>query len=153
MAEGDGFVYNNFKEEVLEGAFNLATGGDTLKCFMWHTTAPNIDTHSAYADYSANEVSDGGTNYTATGETLANQDVTQDNTNDRGVFDADNVTWSSLLLTTPADATPDYAGIYDDTITTPTADLMICYWELGTTVTNGGNYTLQFGANGILLLT
>jgi len=153
MAEGDGFIFNNFKEEVMEGAFNLASGGDTLKDAMWHTTVPDIDTDTAWGDFSGNEVSDGAVNYTAGGETLANQDVTQDNANDRGVFDADNVTWSSLLLTTPADATPDYGGIYDDTIAAPTADLMICYFELGTTVTNGGNYTHQFGANGIILLT
>ena len=150
MAEGDGSIYNNFKELVMEGAFNLASGGHTLKCFMWHTTAPDIDSHTAYTDYSANEVSDGGSNYTAGGEAITSQDVTQDNTNDRGVFDAADVTWPSLLLTTPADATPDYGGIYDDT---HASDLMICNWTLGTTVTNGGNYTLQFGANGIVLLT
>jgi len=150
MAEGDGAVYNNFKEQVLNGAFNLANGGDVLKIFMWHTTAPDIDTHTAYSDYSANEVSDGAVNYTAGGETLASQAVTQDNTNDLAKFDADDVTWSSLTLTTPVDATPDYCGIYDDT---HASDLMICYWELGTTATNGGNYTRQFNASGILTLT
>jgi hypothetical protein len=149
MAEGDGGVYNNFKEQVLLGTFNLGNGGDTLKIFMWHTTAPDIDSHTAYSDYSANEVSDGSTNYTAGGETLASQAVSQDNANDLGKFDADDVTWSSLLLTTPVDATPDYCGIYDTTA----SNLMICYWELGSTATNGGNYTLQFNASGILTLT
>ena len=150
MAEGDGGVYNNFKEQVLLGTFNLGNGGDTLKIFMWHTTAPDIDTHTSYTDFSGNEVSDGAVNYTAGGETLANQAVTQDNANDRADLDADDVTWNSLLLTTPGDATPDYCGLYDDT---HASDLMISYWELGTTVTNGGNYTLQFHADGILLLT
>jgi len=149
VAEGDGGVYNNFKEQVLLGTFNLGNGGDTLKLFMWHTTAPDIDSHTAYSDYSANEVSDGSVNYTAGGETLANQAVSQDNTNDLGKFDADNVTWSSLLLTTPGTAIPGYCGIYD----TSASNLMICYWELGTTVTNGGDYTLQFHADGILTLT
>ena len=150
MAEGDGAIYNNFKELVMEGEFDLASGGDTLKLFMWHTTAPDIDSHTSYTDYSANEVADGAVNYTAGGETLANQDVTQDNANDRGIFDADDVTWSNLLLTTPGDATPDYCGIYDDT---HASDLMICYWELGATATNGGDYTLQFNATGIITLT
>ena len=150
MAEGDGAIYNNFKEQILLGELDLGNGADTIKCFMWHTTAPDIDTHTAYSDYSANEVSDGSVNYTAGGETLANQAVTQDNTNDRADFDADNVTWSSLLLTTPGDAIPDYCGLYDDT---HASKYMICYWELGTTVTNGGDYTLQFHTDGILLLT
>lgn len=149
MAEGDGAVYNNFKEQVLLGAFDLGNGGDTLKIFMWHTTVPDIDSHTAYSDYSANEVSDGGTNYTAGGETLASQAVTQDNANDLGKFDADDPTWSSLLLTTPGDATPDYCGIYSVTA----SNQMICYWELGTTPTNGGDYTLQFNGSGILTLT
>lgn len=149
MAQGDGAIYNNFKEQVMEGAFNLANGGHTLNMFMWHTTAPDIDTHTAYANYSANEVADGGVNYTAGGEALTGQDVTQDNAADRGVFDANDVTWNNLLLTTPADATPDYCGIYD---TNGGSNLMICYWELGATVTNGGNYTLQFGS-AIIYLT
>lgn len=151
MAEGDGAIYNNFKEVIMNGAFNLANGGDDIKDFMWHTTAPDIDDAApAYATYSANEVADGAVNYTAGGETLAGQSTTQDNANDRGVFDATDVTWNNLLLTTPADATPDYCGLYDDT---HGSDLMLCYWELGTTVTNGGNYTHQFGVNGIILLT
>ena len=149
MAEGDGYVYNNFKEQVLNGEFDLANGADAVKCFMWHTTAPDIDNHTDYTDYSANEVSDGAVNYTAGGETLANQATSQDNANDRGKFDADNVTWNNLLLTTPADATPDYCGIYDDTHAN---DLMIAYWELGTTVTNGGNYTLAWHADGIVYI-
>ena len=149
MAEGNGAVYNNFKEQVLLGTFDLGTAGDTLKIFMWHTTAPDIDSHTQYSDYSANEVSDGSVNYTTGGETLAGQAVTQDNTNDLAKWDATDETWSSLLLTTPGDATPDYCGIYSTTA----SNLMICYWELGTTATNGGDYTLQFHTDGIMTLT
>lgn len=148
MAEGDGAFYNDFKEKLLNKQHDFTN--DTFKLAMWHTTAPDIDVHDTWSDLSGNEVSDGGSNYTAGGEALAGQTVTQDNTNDRAAFDATDVTWSNLLLTTPVDATPDYAALYNDT---HASDLLVCYWELGTTATNGGDYTLQFGANGIFTLT
>ncbi len=149
MAEGDGFIYNNFKEQVMEGIFNLATAGDTIAVTLHTSYTPNIDTHTVRADVSATEYGT-GSGYTAGGITLAGQDVTQDNTNDRGVFDANDVTWTSLGPLTPA--TPGHAIMWDDTTTVP-VDALIAYWELGTTATNGGNYTLQWGANGIILLT
>lgn len=151
MAQGDGALYNNFKEQVMEGVFNLATGGHTLKVTLHTSYTPNIDTHTVWADsgVSSTEYGTAG-NYTAGGATLGSQDVTQDNANDRGVFDAADVTWNSLGPLSPA--TPSHAILWDDTPTSP-ADPLIAYWELGTTATNGGNYTLQWGANGIVLLT
>lgn len=149
MAEGDGFIYNDFKEQVMSGTFNLAASGDTLKMILVSGHTPDIDTHDGYSDVSGDEYS-AGSGYTVGGETLGSQTVTQDNTNDRAAFDANDVTWSSLGALSPA--TPSDAILYDDTPTSP-ADPLIAYWELGTTATNGGDYTLQFGANGIILLT
>ena len=148
MAEGDGALYNNFKEQLMEEFFNLASGGDTVELSLHTGYTPDIDAHTQWSDVSATEYST-GTNYTAGGETLANQDATQDNTNDRGVFDADNVTWSSLGPLAGS-ATPSDAILWDNSAA---GDELICYWELGTTATNGGDYTLAFGANGIILLT
>lgn len=147
MAEGDGAIYNNFKEQVMEAAFNLASGGDTLKMMLVSGHTPNIDTHIQYSSVSADEYG-AGSGYTVTGQALTGQDVTQDDVNDRGEFDAADVTWSSLGALSPA--TPSHAILYDDT---HASDLLIAYWELGATATNGGDYTLQFGANGLILLT
>lgn len=151
MAEGDGAIYNNFKEQVMEGVYNLASGGDTLKLTLHTGYTPDIDTHTIWGDtgVSTTEYST-ASGYTAGGKTLGSQDVTQDNTNDRGAFDAADVTWTSLGALSPA--TPSHAILWDDTPTSP-ADPLIAYWELGTTATNGGDYTLQFGANGLILLT
>lgn len=149
MAQGDGLIYNNFKEQVMEGVFNLASGGHTLKQTLHTGYTPNIDTHTVWADVSATEYGT-ATGYTAGGKTLGTQDVTQDNTNDRGVFDAADVTWLALGPLSPA--TPSHTIEWDDTPTSP-ADPLICEWELGTTATNGGDYTLAFGALGIILLT
>ena len=140
MAQGDGALYNEFKEELLLG--NIDMDGHTFKMILVTGYTPNIDSHNAYADVSANEES--GTGYTATGVTLSNKAVTKDTTNDRAKFDADDVTWTGLNV-----GTPSHAILYDDT---HASDCLVAYWEV-TTATNGGNYTLQFGANGIILLT
>jgi hypothetical protein len=149
MAQGDGNLYNNFREQVMEGVFNLASGGHTLKVTLHTGYTPDIDAHTVWADVSGTEYSTAG-NYTAGGATLGSQDVTQDNDNDRGVFDAADVTWTSLGPLSPA--TPSHAILWDDTPSSP-EDPLIAYWELGTTATNGGNYTLAWGTDGIILLT
>jgi len=149
MAEGDGAIYNTFKERVMEGTYNLASGGHTLKVTLHTGYTPNIDTHTVWADVSGTEYGT-ASGYTAGGKTLGSQDTTMDTTNDRGKFDAADPTWTSLGPLSPT--TPSHAILWDDTPTSP-ADPLICYWALGTTATNGGDYTLQFGTDGIILLT
>lgn len=146
MPEGDITIYNQFKEQVLLGVHNLANGGDTIQITLHTSYTPDIDTDDVWATISGTEYGT-GSGYTAGGQTLANQAVSQDNTNDWGKFDADDVTWSSLGPLSPA--TPDYAVIWDDT---HASDSLICYILLGTTATNGGNYTISFHTNGILVL-
>ena len=140
MAQGDGALYNEFKEELLLG--NIDMDGHTFKVNLVTGYTPNIDSHNGLSDVSASEES--GTGYTAGGATLAGKAVTKDTTNDRAKFDADDVTWTGLNV-----GTPSHAILYDDT---HASDCLVAYWEV-TTATNGGNYTLQFGANGVLLLT
>ena len=147
MAEGAGAIYNNFKETVMMEMFNLSNGADTIKLTLHTAYTPDIDAHDQWADVSATEYGTAA-GYTAGGATLANQAVSQDDANDRGKFDADNVTWSSLGALTPA--TPSHAIMWDDSAA---GDELMCYWVLGTTATNGGDYTLAFGATGIILLT
>jgi len=153
MAEGDGFIYNNFKETIMNGVYNLASGGDTLKLTLHTAYTPDIDAaHSVWADTGVSSTEYGtATGYTAGGKTLGSQATAQDDTNDRASLDAASPTWTSLGALSPA--TPSDAILWDDTPTTPQADPLILYWELGSTATNGGDYTLDFGANGIMLLT
>lgn len=145
MAEGDGLIYNNFKHQVMEGEFDLLN--DTLKVILVSGHTPDIDAHTQYSDVSADEYG-AGSGYTVGGETLAGQAVTVDNANDRGVFDATDQTWSSLGPLSPA--LPTDAIMYDST---HASDLLIASWEIGVTPTNGGDYTLQWGTDGIILLT
>lgn len=141
MAEGDGHVFNNFKERVLLGEVDLVD--DTLKVALidsgWTQT---VDGEVTYATVSGDELS--GTGYSAGGETLGTKSVTQEDANDRASFDAADTVWSSIDAGTPATA-----FLYDDT---HASDIGIAYWEL-TKPTNGGDYTLQWHGNGILLVT
>lgn len=141
MAQGDGFAFNNFKEQVLIGAMNLASAGDQIKVALigpgWTQT---IDGEVTYATVSGSELS--GTGYTAGGEILGAQTVVQDDANDRAAFDGNDVTWTAIDAGTPATA-------FMYSVTAANQGMM--YWEL-TTATNGGDYTLQWGALGIMLL-
>lgn len=150
MAEGDGAIYNNFKETVMEGIFDLSSAADALKLILVSGHTPSISTHEKYADVSGDEYG-AGLGYTVGGETLTSQDVTQvDGTSNWGKFDAADVTWTSLGTLSPAQ--PTHAILYDDDPTIAPADPLIAYWVLGTTATNGGNYTIEWGSDGIITL-
>jgi len=140
MAEGDGTVYNIFKERLMEGMFDLVN--DAVKVALVTGYSPNIDTHTVWTHASGAEVT--GTGYTAGGKALAGKSVTMDTTDDEGVFDASNVTWTGLNA-----GTPSHAVMYDDEVTSPLVDPLMAYWIV-TTPSNGGNYTLQWNTEGII---
>jgi len=148
MAQGDHVIYNGFKANLMKKVFDLVN--DTWKISLVNGYTPDIDTHDQWGDtgVSSTEYGTGG-GYTAGGKTLANKSVTQDNTNDRALWDADDPTWTSLLL---SPTTPSHAILWDDTPTSP-ADPLGSYIELGTTATNGGDYTLQFSTSPSAILS
>jgi len=133
MAEGDGKCYQSFKRYLMEGKFDLT--GDTINCILVTGYTLDEDGHSAYANVSASELTD--TSYSA--QALTGLSVSSSGTGTgtavMGKWDAADVTFSSL--TTGSE--PNYAILYDDTVTSP-ADALVGAWEL-TTNTNGGNYS------------
>lgn len=145
MAEGDIVAYNDLKEQLFKGTHNLAAAGDTIKVTLHTGYTPDIDAHQVWLDTGVSTTEYGtAAGYTAGGKTLANQTVVQDDTNDRALYDADDVTWTALGPLTPA--IPDYAIIWNDTPTSP-ADPLMAYVELGVTSTvNGVDYTLQWSS-------
>jgi hypothetical protein len=148
MAQGDQVIYNGFKANLMKKVFDLVN--DTCKITLHTGYTPDIDTHDQWGDTGVSSTEYGTSGgYTAGGKTLANKTVTQDNTNDRALWDADDPTWTSLLL---SPATPGHAIIWDDTPTSP-ADPLASYIVLGTTATNGGDYTLQFSTSPSAILS
>lgn len=149
MAQGDGAVYNDFKEQLLRKVHDFAN--DSLKLTLHTGYTPNIDSHALWGDSGVSSTEYTTANgYTAGGKTLGSVTITQDNTNDRAEVDAADPVWTALGPLSPA--TPSHAILKNDTPTSP-ADPLIGYWELGTTATNGGDYTLQFNAEGFLHVT
>lgn len=95
----------------------------------------NRDTHAGYANVSASELATGN-GYTAGGATLTGVSVTQDDTNDYTQILWNNATWTA----SGGDIGPSPGAIiYDDTVTTPTADPIIGYIDFG------GNQTQASG--------
>jgi len=149
MPEGDIVSYNDLKEQLFKKIHDFVN--DTVKVTLHTGYTPNIDTHQVWADAGVSSTEYGtASGYTAGGKTLANKSVTQDNTNDRALFDADDVTWTSLGALTPA--TPSHGIIWNDTPTSP-ADPLVVYVLLGTTATNGGNYTMQWSSSPSAILS
>lgn len=138
MAEGDGLILNNFKEQLLLKTIDLVN--DTIKVALY-SVALASDDGAAPVYSTTNEIVASG--YTAGGATLSGKAVTQDDTNNWAKWDAADVTWSSLAAAAPVEA-----RIYDDT--TPSKWVLILF-ELATN-SNGADYTLAFGANGIMTL-
>ena len=137
MAEGDVTFYNIFKEDLGNKVHDLPADAITMTLHTSYT--PNIDTHHVWADVSGTEYGT-ASGYTAGGQTLDTVAWVVDDANDRADFSADSETWTALGALSPA--TPSHAIIWNNTPTSP-ADPLICYIELGTTATNGGDYSID----------
>lgn len=136
-------IYNSFKQKIMDGSIDLDT--DTIKvALVTSSYTVDQDAHEDYADIT-NEVANGN-GYTTGGESLANKAVTKDNTDNEGVFDADDVTWSASTITARG------AIVYKSTGVAGTS-WFICYLDFGSDQSSSsGNFTIQWNAEGILNL-
>jgi len=152
---------NNFKQTLLNAGVNWTS--DTVKVALGSdSTAYTFDqaNHSYVGD-----VFDGGTTaseFSGSGysrQTLANKSVTQDNTDNEGVADADDVTFSGVdgdtiqfIMVYKQVGTDDTSpgddpiiAIYDDDSAGSLADLPLS--------TNGGDVTIEWDTEGIINIT
>ncbi len=138
-------AYNDGKMKILDGTIDLDS--DTHKVSLHTSTySPNIDAHTFFSDLTNELAASGG--YTSGGESLASKTVAADDSNDRGVFDAADLTWSAL---TPS-AAFRYGVIYKDTGVTTTSPL-IAYIDFGADQDPAGSdFTIQWNVDGILYI-
>jgi len=136
-------IYNSFKRDIMNGSIDLDT--DTINVMLVTSTyTPNQDAHTKRSDVT-NEVS--GTGYSAGGAALAGKAVTVDNTDNEGVFDANDLTWSTSTITARG------AVLYKARGGASSADELICYIDFGSDKSStAGNFTLQWASEGILNL-
>lgn len=135
-------IFNAFKRRIMDGSIDLDT--DTIKvALVTSAYTPDQDAHDFFDDVT-NEVS--GTGYSAGGATLANKAVTADNTDNEGVFDADDASWSTSTITARA------AVVYKSTGTASTSNL-ICYIDFGSDkISTAGTFTIAWNSEGIVNL-
>jgi hypothetical protein len=135
-------IYNAFKKNISNGGIDLDT--DTIKvALVTSAYTPDQDAHEFFSSVT-NEVV--GTGYTAGGATLAGKTVTQDNTGNTGVFDANDVTWSASTITARG------AVIYKSTGVAGTSQL-VAYIDFGADkVSTSGDFVITWSASGILTL-
>lgn len=137
-------LFNAYKVAAMKG--QIAPTTDTIKAALLKSTwTPNIDTPVFFGDVNASESS--GTGYTAGGVTLSGIAITQDNTNDRAVLDANDI---SIASTTISDYR--YVAIYKSTGNNATSPLIGYIDLLGTKSTNGDTAYIQFNALGVFYL-
>lgn len=117
---------------------------DTIKLSLHSSSyTPNQDSHDFYDDVT-NEVSASGS-YSSGGATLS-VTTSQDNTDDEGVFDATDVSFTSATITAR------YAVIYKSTGVSSTSPL-ICLIDFGSDQTStAGTFAITFAAEGIINL-
>ncbi len=133
---------------MASGVYNTGKQGGDL--FTWTTSniqiLLNSSSYTFDADHAtvdavdANELS--GTGYSR--KTLASKTVTVDNTADECRYDAADVTWTGADFGTVA------GGVVFLQVTNDTDSVPIAWVELtSAAVTNGGDFTLQFGTDGV----
>lgn len=135
-------IYNVFKLNIMNGGIDLDT--DTIKVMLVTSAyTPNQDTHLDRADVT-NEIT--GTGYTSGGAAIGSKTVTQDDTDNEGVFDGADVTWSTATITARG------AVIYKSTGTAAT-DTLICYLDFTSDQSStGADFTIAWNAEGIINL-
>ena len=135
-------IFNSFKADMLKGDIDFEN--DTFKVMLVTSAyTPDQDAHDRVNDVT-NEVS--GTGYTAGGATLGSKTVTQDNTDNEGVFDAADTSWTTSTITARG------AVLYKDT-GTPSTSPLVGYFDFGSDkVSSAGTFLITWAAEGILNL-
>ena len=133
-------TFNSFKKNIMNGTIDLDS--DTIRvALVTDGYAPDQDAHEFFDDVD-NEVV--GAGYTADGVEITGKTVTQDDTDNEGVFDGDDVEWAASTITARAGV------IYKDTGTDATSPL-IRYHDFGEDKsTTGTTFKITWAAEGIL---
>jgi len=129
-------IYTNAKLSIGNGAIDLDT--HTFKVILLGTTHTFNAADTVLTDVSDNEIT--GTNYTAGGETLTR---TWSASGTSIKWDAADVSW------TGASFIAYHAVVYDTT-----GNVLVCSIDFGGAQTvSAGTFTIQWNADGILLVT
>lgn len=132
-------TFINILSNTIAADLSSETG---IKCALISNSAtPDFDAHDYWADLSANEVT--GTNWAAGGVVLTSTTLTA--SGGTLTFDAADVSESTTTITNARAAV-----IYDDSVTTPTADALIALVDFTADYsTVAGTFAINWNASGI----
>lgn len=144
------FAYTPFKPGILLADFDLAEAADDIRIIlvMTNTTADTEQDAQFVGSFTTLDEYDGA-NYAR--KALANQVVNTDLVNNRGEFDADNITWTALGVgTRQAQGMIVYKHVGADGV-----NPVIGWIDTGgfPFSGNGGDVTVAWNAEGILQTT
>jgi hypothetical protein len=141
-------VMNNFKRALAEAELDLASV--PIKIILTEGWVPDPDDKFVTASGAgAAEISVTGYTggYGGGGrEPLTSVTVTQNDTINKVVLDADDVVWASLA----AGATPDYASGVIETGGSDATALVLFSIDIGSAPTAGAPFTIQWHTDGVL---
>jgi len=142
-------VYDNAKEQLLLGTLDFSTDDIRVALLMTNTTADTEKSAATNAGFTTLDEFD-GSGYSAGGSALAGEAVTEDGANNRGEFDATDLTFSSVGAGTRS---IDGALVYKF-VTNFNSSIPIAWIDFSPDiVANGGDITIQWNAEGIIQLT
>ena len=148
MAAGPWVLHDKAKLYMQDGTVDLDT--HTLKVALY-TSASNVATNSVDGLAAATNQVASGNGYTTGGWTVTGAVLSEASGTVK--FDSNDPAWTAAGGT----ITAKYAVLYDDTVTTPVADPIICHCLLDTvtdvSVTDGNTLTIQLSANGYFTTT
>ena len=141
------FVYTESLADLMSGDIDLDTHDIRCRLVMTNTTADTDEDAATWAAFSVPDEMDGA-NYAAVA--LTTEAVTADTANDRGKFDADDVTFSSLGVGTRN----VLAVVVVKYVDGGNADIPIFYIDSGFSpptgvAANGGDFKVTWHADGI----
>lgn len=137
-------IYNDFKQRLISGEVDM--DNDQIWCALFPSSyTPNNDTQGVWSDVSASEIA-AGNGYAAGGTILTGVTVMVNMSTDKGIFDANDVTWPNSTITAR------YAVLYKKA--TATTSWLVAAFDFGADkASSNGDFTVQWNASGIIDLT
>ena len=141
------FVYTESLADLMSGDIDLNSDDIRCRLVMTNTTADTDEDAATWGAFGTDDEMDGA-NYAT--QALASEAVTADTGNDRGKFDATDVTFSSLGVGTRNVLAAVIVKYIDDS----DADIPIFYIDSGFNpptgvAANGGDFKITWHADGI----
>jgi len=112
-------VYDYFKEYMADGTIDL--DNDIFKAMLLTSDYSPVSTHKVKADIDGDEIS--GDGYSAGGATLSKTWNHKSGELSTMIFGASDIIWTNATITAR------YLVIYDDTVTSPVVDPLVCVFD------------------------